>query len=262
MKALIVDDEFAARENLEMLLQRYCPSIVVAGKSASVAEAAHFLDASTVEILFLDISMPEESGFELLNRIDKKNYQVVFVTAYDEYSLKALKMNAVDYLLKPINIEELKTCEEKLNSNHYLRNSNAMQKEVYDESLSRLLEFNNRKEEINKIVVSHLQGYTIIDIDSIIYLEADTSYTIFHTQNNGKIVSSHNLKYYEDILDSGSFIRSHKSYLLNMLHFKQYKNTEGYLAVMDDGSEVPISRRKLEQFHSHVGKHSYSLKKK
>lgn len=262
MKALIVDDEFAARENLETLLGRYCTSIEVAGKLKSVQEARVFLDANTADILFLDIRMPGESGLDLLRTIDKKKYQVVFITAYDEYSLKALKLNAVDYLLKPINIEELKLCEQKLQSNNLMRKKFAEQQEIYDESLNRLLRFEDKKEEIKKIVISHLQGYSILEINSIIYLEADTSYTIFHTRDNGKIVSSHNLKYFEELLDPSLFIRSHKSYLLNLNHFKHYNHKEGSIAVMVDGSEIPISRRKLDYFHKVIGAISYSMKKK
>ncbi len=254
MRALIIDDESAARDNLEFLLNEYCPAVSVTGKAASADAARKIISDGGIDVLFLDIAMPGETGFDLLETIKEKNFLVVFVTAYQEYSLRALKANAIDYLLKPVDIEELKACVSKLNLfKDSFRQHPAIQT-VYKESLSNFTEQVNSQQQINKIIIYHYQGFDIIHIDDIIYVEADSSYTVFHLKANKKVVASKHMKEFEDVLKNKSFLRIHKSYIINLSCLNHYSTVNGYFAVMNDGSSISVSRRKVEEFLNAVSK--------
>jgi len=254
MRALIIDDESAARDNIEYLLRMYCPEITVVGKADSAETARQVLRVEQVDVLFLDIAMPGETGFDLLESIKEKNYLVVFVTAYQEYSLRALKANAIDYLLKPLDIEELKNCVSKLQHFKNSLQQDPQIRQVYKDSLTNFSDQVANQQQINKIVIYHYQGFDIIDIDDIIYVEADSSYTIFHMKDNRKVVASRHMKEFEDVLKNKSFFRTHKSYIINLSYLSHYSTVNGYFAVMQDGSSISVSRRKVEDFLHAVSK--------
>jgi two-component system, LytTR family, response regulator len=233
LTALIVDDEKLSRENLKTLIGEYCKNIEVIGEANSVKTANSKIMELEPDVLFLDINMPRQSGFDLLQSLPDKNFMVVFVTAHNEYGIQAVKVNAVDYLLKPIDINELKSAENKL----------LQRRSIKEESR---LHYNYQ--EYKKIIVNHSQGFSIIDIDNIVRLEASRNYTKIYLNDNTEIISSKNLKEFEDILNSKSFCRVHKSHLINLKYLREYSNLEGGTAIMSDNSRIIISRRRFQEF--------------
>lgn len=237
LKAIIVDDEEAGVESLELLLKRYCKQVQVIAKANSVKEAEEMINAAPPDIIFLDIAMPFANGFELLKKIKHKNFSVVFTTAYNEYALKAIKHNALDYLLKPIDSDELveavKKCEEKKNSG-----SPDMQK---IENLVAALTQSNKAQ---KLPVPTLEEIMYIDIDDILRMEADSNYTHIFLTDKQKLTSSKTLKEYEQMLAGQKFFRVHKTHIINLGYVRKYIKGEGGYVVMADGASVEVSRQK------------------
>ncbi|MFI5163165.1 MAG: LytR/AlgR family response regulator transcription factor [Sphingobacteriales bacterium] len=244
LKALLVDDESNNLDNLEFLLHHDCKDIDVAGKVQSAAEAREWLNTDHADVLFLDINMPGEDGFQLLNSLPGQNFKVVFVTAYDEYALQAIKANAVDYILKPVNIDELLQAVEKVKRSH----SSAVAREQDRNLLQHLLESVGQKLPPKKIALPQLGSISFIEVDDIVSLQADSNYTIIHLQNMQKMVISKTLREFEDILDETQFARIHKSYMVNLKYIKEYSTTDGGIVKMSDGNQWSISRRQLDMF--------------
>jgi two-component system LytT family response regulator len=233
LKAVIVDDEKLSRENLKSLIGEYCQNIEVIGEANSVKTANSKILELEPDVLFLDINMPRQSGFDLLQSLPDKDFMVVFVTAHNEYGIQAVKVNAVDYLLKPIDINELKSAEKKL-----------LQRRNFKEEP----QLHNNYEGYKKIIVNHSQGFSIIDIDKIVRLEASRNYTKIYLNDETEITSSKNLKEFEDILNNKTFCRIHKSHLINLKYLKEYSNLDGGTAIMSDNSRIVISRRRFQEF--------------
>lgn len=234
LRALIIDDEKLSRENLKTLISEYCKNIDVISEANSVKTANSKILELEPDVLFLDINMPGQSGFDLLQSLPDKKFMVVFVTAHNEYGIQAVKVNAVDYLLKPIDINELKAAEKKLLQRR---------KDINEE-----LQSHNNYEGYKKIIVNHSHGFSIIDIKNIVRLEASRNYTKIILNDETEIISSKNLKEFEDILNSKSFYRIHKSHLINLKYLKEYSNLDGGTAIMSDNSRIIISRRRLQEF--------------
>ena len=233
LKAVIVDDEKLSRENLKSLIGEYCQNIEVIGEANSVKTANSKILELEPDVLFLDINMPRQSGFDLLQSLPDKDFMVVFVTAHNEYGIQAVKVNAVDYLLKPIDINELISAEKKL-----------LQRRNFKEEPH----LHNNYEGYKKIIVNHSQGFSIIDIDKIVRLEASRNYTKIYLNDETEITSSKNLKEFEDILNNKTFCRIHKSHLINLKYLKEYSNLDGGTAIMSDNSRIVISRRRFQEF--------------
>lgn len=246
LNALIVDDEEFGRKVLYVLLQENCPEVVVGGIAGSVAEARKVIEEQTFELVFLDIAMPKENGFELIPVLQKNNILVIFITAYDQYALKALKASAVDYLLKPIDINELKTAVQKAIE----RKSSVGGKD--NAPLTSLTENLNSRNKIDKITLPHTHGFHIIDIDNIIYIEADSNYSVFHLKKNGNVITSKPLKEFEDMLDSADFSRIHKSAIINLQYVKGYSNKHGFEVILENDIVLPVSRRRAAEFQERV----------
>ncbi len=197
---------------------------------------------------FLDVNMPRESGFDLLQTIDSFSYSVVFVTGNQEYALRALKASAVDFLLKPVDIDELKTAVKKVEYFRQLRKRNKGIDAEYRSSVNELSSNLHEEKKLTRLTLNHLQGFKIISIDDIVYLEAERNYTVFHMLNREKIIVSRSIGDYEDLLDPVVFFRTHKSFIINLKHLKEYSTADGYFAIMPDGVSVLISRRRVEEF--------------
>lgn len=260
-KAIIVDDEANLREALHILVAEYCPQVEVSGCAASAEEARTLLRQDAVDLIFLDISMPGEDGFAFLNSIEKENHAVIFVTAYQEYALKALRASAVDYLLKPVNAIELAEAVEKALHYLMLRRQKSEVREIYGESLSNLgqqLEKGNKP--IERITVAEQFGFRIVHVPDIMYLEADSNYTIIHFSGLDKIVATRSLGEFEKLIDNPLFFRIHKSTLINMRFLKAYSSYQGNFAELTDGTRLSISRRKLAEFREVVNHFSKSIK--
>ncbi|MDQ7947817.1 MAG: LytTR family DNA-binding domain-containing protein [Pedobacter sp.] len=247
LNAIIVDDEEFARSSLYFLLQENCEAVNVLGIAKSVNEARILLSQQQVDLIFLDIAMPGENGFELIPQAQQANATVIFTTAYDQYALKAIKANALDYLLKPIDIDELKEAVNKATKyNRLNRNENR------NESLTNLANDLNERSSIKKITLPSGQGYRLVDIDDIIHIEADSNYSVFHLNNLEKIAVSKILKEYEEILPDHRFARIHKSSIVNLKYVKEYNSKNGLQVILSNGEAITISRRRASDFSEKI----------
>jgi two-component system, LytTR family, response regulator len=246
IKAVIIDDEEGARESLANIIGRYFSEITVVAKAAGVDDAYEQINNTNPDIVFLDIEMPSGSGFSLLERFEKVNFEVIFVTAFDHYAIKAIKFSALDYLLKPVDIDDLKEA-----ITHF-KNKNRTSVSSVNTQLDVL--FNNlKKDGAKKIAIPDTHGFSYIDFSEIIRCESDGNYTTFHLTGNKKIISSRTLGEYESLLESENFFRVHRSHIINLSHLVRYVKGEGGYVVMSDGSSVEVSRRKKQEFLDGLG---------
>lgn len=243
MKALIIEDEQKSREMLATLIKKNFPQITVAGLGKNVAEGVELIKTLQPELLFLDISMPDGTGFDVLEKVQGFKFDIIFTTATDKHALKAIKYSACDYLLKPIDIEELKVAVEKVLAKKTSPTMPSM------ENLQFLIQNLKRTDDnYNKITLPTGNAYEIINIKDIIRCEADGSYTNFHLVGGKKLMVSASLKHYEDLLPENDFIRIHHHHLINMNHVVRFLKVDGGYAIMTDGTQLEISRRKKDAF--------------
>lgn len=243
MRVLIVDDEPDARDNLRMMIGEHCPELTVVGLAGSAPEARELIAAEAPQGLFLDIKMPGEDGFDLLHSLQGQDLPVVFTTAYDEFALQAFKENALDYLEKPIGIEELRRAAAKLcrmagDPGAAPQQAGAIAALLQDPAspLSR------------RMAVPGRDGLTLLKHEDILYLEASDSYTTIHTRDGKRQISSKHIRVFENNLDPKRFFRVHKSYIINLEHLRAFSRGEGNMAVLDNGAMIPVSRRKMPDF--------------
>lgn len=243
IKSIIIDDEENARSNLKLILEEYCPTIEIVGEADSAKEARDLITTHQPDLLFLDINMPGEDGFELLESIENKNFSVIFITAHNQFALKALKAGAIDYIEKPIDIEDLQQAVSKVSVND--NNASGIDYNM----LRNILNENKNAGTSDIIAVPTLSGYEIIRIEDIIHLEADESYTKIFLTSGKKTTSSMTIAKYEKVLNDDIFFRVHKSHIINTrYHLKEFNRHEGNVAIMDNGEAIPVARRKLSGF--------------
>jgi two-component system, LytTR family, response regulator len=243
LNVFIVDDEFQSRNLLCNLLRNNFKNITVLGQSGTIAEALENIGSNKPDVLFLDIEMQDGTGFELLQQLDTRQIQIIFVTAHSEYALKAFRFNAIDYLLKPIILSELTDAMQKAFRNF------PTQTFTSEEQLANLIHsIKNPKNAHNKIAVPTSDGFVLIRIDEILFCHANGNYTQFHLTNNKQVLSSYTLKQYHELLTEQNFFRAHRSYLINMAYVKMYRRGDGGTAIMQDGTEVEISKQNKEAF--------------
>lgn len=254
MNALIIDDELPAQTILRSLLQEHCPQVKVIASVSSAKEAREALQQQQVDILFLDVNMPRESGFDLLNSISSFQYSIIFVTGNQEYALQALKASAVDFLLKPVDIDELKAAVKKLEYFQQLRKQNPEINNSYAATVSELSQNLIKEKKIERLTLPHLQGFKMVAVGDIVYLEADRNYTVFHLANRERVMVSRNMGEYEGLLDPNIFFRVHKSFLINLRHLKEYSTADGYFAIMQDGISIIVSRRRVDEFMAAINR--------
>ena len=246
LNALIVDDEEYSRKSLYFLLQEHCPEVQIGGIAKSAEEARKLIQDQEFDLAFLDIAMPKESGFDLLPDLQNKKMMVIFTTAYDQYALKALKAQAIDYLLKPIDIDELKASVEKAAQWAKLRElekappPQGQEREAWENS--------NQQERESKITLPNAHGFNVLDTNDIVFIEADSNYSVFHLKNQENIVISKHLKEFEEILDHKVFVRIHKSVIVNFKYVKGYSHKNGLQVLLKDDTTLPVSRRRANEF--------------
>jgi two-component system LytT family response regulator len=249
LKAIIVDDESLARENLKMMLEDFCPEIEVIETAGGVSDAKQKIESMNPDVVFLDIRMPSGAeGFELLDQIGNRNFLVVFVTAFKDYAIKAFNANAVHYLLKPIDVDDLKQAVQKLVESH---KQFTQHPENFGEYLHLLRDLGvsiNNKTYSSRVTISHTKGMKIVDDDTIVHLEADGNCTFLNFVDKSRYLDTRTLKVYEDMLNPKKFFRIHKSHIINLDHLKEYLSEDGHFAVMKSGAHVPIARNRLSTF--------------
>lgn len=239
MKVLITDNEPGQRAALRLLLQQFCPEITEVEEAGGVLSGLAAIRSFRPDILLLDVEMDDSSGFDLLNQVYNPDFQLIFVTAYNQYAIEAFKFSAIDYLLKPVDPEALQKSIQKAMLN--IRNSNLQQQvQVLLQQLSGV----QNKE--RKIVLKDIDNTWFIKVTDVLYCEAEGTYTRFHLQNGGPILVSKNLKEYEEILEPLGFLRTHHSFLANPDKIKSFDKTHGGALVLEGGHSIPVSQRKKD----------------
>ncbi len=241
IKTVIIEDEQKSREVLASIIQKNCPELELVGYASNVKQGVELIKSKLPDLVFLDISMPDGSGFDLLSQLSDQKFELIFATASDQHAVKAIKFSACDYLLKPIDTDELKDAVSKVISRR--REKPSM------ENLQFLIQHLKRADEnFQKITLPTGNAYEIVNIKDIIRCEADGSYTNFYLQDKRKLMISAGLKHYEELLPETDFIRVHHHHLINMHHVVRFLKEDGGYAIMSDGSKIEISRRKKEAF--------------
>ena len=238
IKVVLIDDEEHALETLEWKIKNYCPDVAILQTFSSPVKALPFLQEQQFDLLFLDIEMPEMNGFELLQQVRDVHFDVIFTTAYDEYGIKAIKYSALDYLLKPVQVEELTEAVSKFQEKH---SHSVLPQQL--EVLFQSLQEKNAKNQ--KIALSTKESIELVAPKDIIMCESDSNYTLVYLQDRKKLISK-TLKDFEEMLVPFNFFRTHQSYLINVEQIAEFVKGEGGYLVMKNGLRVPVSRSKRE----------------
>ena len=241
IKTVIVEDELKSRDMLAAMIRKITPELDIVGLAGNVSEAEKLIRELKPELVFLDISMPDGSGFDLLEKVSGQKFELIFATASDQHAIRAIKFSACDYLLKPIDMDELKLAVEKV--------VQKKQSVPNMENLQFLIQHLRRADDnFQKITLPTGNAYEIVNVKDIVRCEADGSYTTFYLSDKRKLMISAGLKHYEELLPENDFIRVHHHHLINMQHVLRFLKEDGGYAVMSDGSKIEMSRRKKEAF--------------
>jgi two-component system LytT family response regulator len=238
IKALIVDDEQSSIDLLRWLIAQFCPDVTVVKTAASVREAVPIIHAFEPDLLFLDIQMPHETGFDLLTTIDKWTFEVVFTTAYNEFAIQAIRFSALDYLLKPVDERELQKTIERFKAKRIFAPGGQMLFRNFMQNVSQ------RSKEHFKLALADASEIKYVQLNEIIRLRAESNYTHVYLKNKSVFVSAKTLKEYDEILQGHNFLRVHKSHLVNAAFVAAYTRIGELL--LTDGAVVEVSRRKKE----------------
>jgi len=238
IKAIIIDDEMHCRKTLSILLKEYCPEVEVIEQCDNGEAGVEAIKKLKPDLVFLDIEMPRMNGFEMLEQLSEISFAVIFTTGYDQYAIKAFRFSALDYLLKPIDHEELSKAVLKVS--RQVLYPLAQQIEIL------LQKIHHQPSPINKIALPTVEGLQMIPVDSIISCASDRNYTSLLLKNKQKIIISKILKDIEEMLEEYSFLRVHHSYIVNLNEITRYIKGEGGYLVMSDGSSVDVSRSRKE----------------
>ncbi|MBT3302323.1 MAG: response regulator transcription factor [Bacteroidetes bacterium] len=238
IKAILVDDEKNSLSTLQLLLDKYCPEVEIIGTAQNVADSIKIIDELKPELVFLDIAMPDGDGFEVLENVSHKLFQVIFTTAYDQYALRAFEYAALHYLLKPINFNDLQDA--------VARFTKVTDESEFDDKLLKIKD--SLASQQNKIILPTMEGLNIIDIEDIIRCESDNNYTIFILKTDKKIVVSKTLSNYEKLLADKDFFRIHSKHLVNLKYVKKYVKGRGGYVVFFDGTHADVSASRVKDF--------------
>ncbi len=242
--AILVDDDKNLREGMKALLSRYAPEIMILGEAENVSDAVSVIDGLNPQVVFLDIQLADGTGFDILEKLTEKNgkiaSQVVFITAHEQYAIKAFRFSALDFLLKPVDPDELQKVIEKI--------KNTVKKNDTFSHIDLLLENIRKKvDNFKRIALSTTDGIHLFDVSDIIRCESTDNYTTFHIRNSKPILISKTLKEYEELLSEQGFERIHQSHLINLAYLKSYIKKDGGYVVMADNSNLPVSQRKKDR---------------
>ncbi|MBK6627079.1 MAG: response regulator transcription factor [Flavobacteriales bacterium] len=251
VRALIVDDEEPARENLRLMLEDLCPEVVVAGTADGPAKARERIAELDPDLLFLDIRMPSGTeGLDLLAELRDLRALVIFVTAFKDYALQAFHTHAVDYLLKPIDPDELRTAMMKALARVREQHERPAEAQAYRERLNDAVR--EAALPAGRIVIDHAKGFKLFDPRTISHLEAEGNCTQLHFSDGTRYLDTRTLRVYEQLLDPAQFLRVHRSHIVNLEHLREYLRDDGHWAVLRDGRRVPIARERVAEFLDRV----------
>jgi two-component system LytT family response regulator len=239
IKTIIIDDEANNLENLQAIIQQCCTDIEVVGTAKNADEGLLLIERHNPDLVFLDIQMPGKSGFDLLAALPKINFEVIFITAYDKYGIRAIKFSALDYLLKPVDIEEFKAAVAKAREKISAKKQNL--------NMENLLQYiKSGSKEPPKIALPTLKEIMYVKVTDIVRCEAANNYTTFYLQNNEQFLVCKTLKEFADLLKPHNFIRTHQSHLVNIDSVKSYLAEDGGTILLNNMQKVPISRQNRE----------------
>lgn len=235
---VIIDDESNARATLRDFLTSYCPNVKILGEADGVMNGLKLIRQKKPDAVLLDIQMKDGTGFDLLDKFKNPDFQVIFTTAFDEFAIKAFKYNAIDYLLKPISIDELIAAIDKISS--HKNNTNLSQRQIdgYKESIE--------TGQLNRLVLSSTEGLHFVELSDVIRLKSEGNYTTFHLINDEKIMVSKPMKSFLELLPT-SFFRTHQSNIVNLKYVRKFLREDGGYALTDDNAKIPVSRSKKEE---------------
>lgn len=246
MRAILIDDEPIGIRTVKKLLELNCPEVEVVATCTDADTGKQKIEELHPDVIFLDIQMPEKSGLDMLAEIPEKKFEVIFVTAHNEYILQALQFSAVDYLMKPVDEDRMVEAVQRVKKR--------LHKETVSDATETLV--HNITKAVSplemRLCLPTLKGFTILKLDEIIYCEAQRSYTVFYLTQGKNIMVSKPLFDYDRLLSGTTFFRIHKSFLINLVHVKEYLRGDGGTVVMSNNMELEVSRRKKEQFLSTI----------
>ncbi len=240
IQALIVDDEPNNVETLGYMLKRHCPDVAVIGSALNIQEGYDLICSLHPDLIFLDVQMHESTGFDLLSKFDRCDFEIIFVTAFDQYAMQAIKFSAIDYLLKPLEVKELKNAVSKVHEKIELKKDNQL--------LTNLLGYmqNRENKQSHKLALTTVKETLFVSPDKIIRCESSNAYTLFHFADGQKMTVSRPIYEYEELLADYGFIRCHQSHLVNKSYIKSLRKEGGNYLLLEDGSSIPVSRGKKE----------------
>ena len=241
INVIIIDDEKKAREALKTTLNVYCPDVNILDSGSSVDDAIRLINLHAPDLVFLDIEMPNGNGFTLFDKIKNPQFDTIFTTAYEEYAIKAFRVSAIDYLLKPIDFRQLQQAIHK----HQARKKIELKQQRLEMLLDNLT---NRSDEFNKIAIPNADGYTMVKVSDIMYCSADGSYTEIYLLNGKKIVASKLLKDIEELLPNKTFYKIHRSHIVNLNLIKNYSKIDGSQVVLQNNIRLDVSDRSRKEF--------------
>ncbi len=239
LRALIIEDELLNREVLKNLLNTYCKEITVVGEADSAKAAISAIQTTHADLVFMDIELGDGTAFDVLRQIDKPQFQLIFTTAYDHYAVRAIKLNALDYLLKPIDLDELKTAVQKASK------AGTNQQRSLEYFMSNV---SNARNENPVITLSTSDSFEYIPVRDIIRCEAQGAYTKFYMRSKSSLLVSKTLKEYEPLLQPYNFFRTHQSHLINLHDVERYLKGDGGYVVLKDGMKIGVARTRRDEF--------------
>lgn len=246
LTAIIIDDESSSRNALSQKLHNHCLEVTVIAECENGEEGIENIEQKKPDIVFLDVEMPRMNGFTMLQQLKNKNFEVIFITAYNHYAVQAIKVSALDYIVKPVEVEELKAAVEKVS----IKRNQPYANNRVEILLQNLLD---EKKEHQRIAISSMEGLQFVLTDEIIYMEANSNYTTFFLTGGRKITATRTLKDFEELLPATIFIRIHHSFLINKNGVEKYIKGDGGQVLMKNGVKLDVARRKKEEFMKAVG---------
>ncbi|HEX4851054.1 MAG TPA: LytTR family DNA-binding domain-containing protein [Puia sp.] len=242
IRTIIVDDEPRGLNTLNKLLQEYCPELKIVAACADAESAKEKVLQMDPQLAFLDISLPEKTSFDLLSELGEVNFEIIFVTAHNQYAIQAFQFSAIDYLMKPIDedllINAVKRAERRIAANTVNHDVSTFLHNVQKTQVPQEM----------KLCIPSLKGFQVVEIKDILFCEASGSYTNFYFDNKNFVCTAKAIHEYESLLQDAGFVRIHKSYLVNLRHIKEYLRGEGGSVILSNGKELEVSRRKKEFF--------------
>lgn len=238
LRSIIIEDEKESQATLVNMINMYCDNVELVGEFDSVSNAVAFIKSNDIQLIFLDIELPGESGFSIFEYFTNPEFSIIFTTAYNQYAVKAFKLSAIDYLLKPIDLTELKNAIQKVKRiGHHHK---------MDEVYKMLIQ--NVQNGSQRIAIAHQNGYDLVEINEILWLEAEINYTSIHLKSNGKITVAKTLKMFEEFLDPSQFFRVSRSAIVNIKYIVRFQKLNGLNITLIDNSVIPLAETRKDEF--------------